>query len=268
MLSGLSSAFMPVRRRSVAPAGWLALLAASALAWAATVRSASGTSPGPGTMGRDLPGFLVLWVLMMAAMMLPSIAPTLGLYLRTIRARPGSTRGSGLTLATRGAGLVAGYLLAWAAFGVPAFAAAWAGGELAARAPQPAAWLGAFLLAAAGLYQLTPLKDRCLRQCRSPLGFLVRFGDYHGRLRDVRIGLWHGAYCLGCCWALMVVLIAVGVMNLAWMTGLAATVFLEKTWRYGKALSIVFGLALIVFACFVPSHPGLIPGLHGTGMTM
>ena len=220
-------------------------------------------SPGPGTMGRDLPGFLVLWVLMMAAMMLPSIAPTVGLYLHTLR-----IRSTGRTRMLRSAGLVAGYLLAWAAFGVLAFAAARAGSEVATRAPRPAAWVGAFLLAGAGLYQLTPLKERCLSHCRSPLGFLVHFGGYPGRLRDLRVGLYHGGYCIGCCWGLMAVLIVVGVMNLAWMTGLAAVVFLEKTWRHGKAFSVVFGIALIVFAGFVPWNQGLVPGLHVTGMTM
>jgi predicted metal-binding membrane protein len=120
----------------------------------------------------------------------------------------------------------------------------------------------ALLLAGAGLYQVTPLKDRCLSHCRSPIGFLLHFGNYTGRLRDLRVGLYHGGYCVGCCWGLMLVLIIVGVMNLAWMAGIAAAVFLEKTWGHGKAFSVTLGLALIVFACFVPWHPELIPGLH------
>jgi predicted metal-binding membrane protein len=213
-------------------------------------------------MGRDLPGFLVLWVLMMAAMMLPSVAPTVGLYLHTIRARS-----SGSTRTLRCTGLVAGYLLVWAAFGVLAFVAARAAGHLASDAPQTAAWIGALLLVVAGVYQLTPLKDRCLSHCRSPLGFLVRFGGYSGRLRDLRVGVFHGAFCVGCCWGLMLVLIVVGVMNLAWMVALAAAVFLEKVWRHGKAFSVAAGLVLIVFAFFVPWNQGLIPGLHMTGMT-
>lgn len=244
-------------RRAIAPTSWAALLAAAALAWVLTARSASGMAPGPGTMGRDLPGFLGLWTLMMAAMMLPSVAPVVSLYLHTMRAHS-----NGWTLVLRSASLVTGYLGAWAAFGFAAYAAAWAGGELAAGAPRVAPWLGALLLAGAGLYQVTPLKDRCLSHCRSPLGFLIHFGSYTGRLRDLRVGLYHGGYCVGCCWGLMLVLIIVGVMNLAWMAGLAATVFLEKTWRHGKAFSVAFGLALIVFACFVPWHPELIPGLH------
>ncbi|SEM62364.1 DUF2182 domain-containing protein [Streptacidiphilus jiangxiensis] len=244
-------------RRAVAPASWAALLAAAALAWILTVRSASGMAAGPGTMGRDLWGFLALWGLMMAAMMLPSVAPVVSLYLRTLRSQARGWRRAG-----RSTGLVIGYLCAWEAFGLAAFAAAWAGGELAARAPNAAPWVGAVVLAGAGLYQLAPLKDRCLRHCRSPLGFLLHFGTYSGRLRDLRVGLYHGGYCVGCCWGLMVVLIVVGVMNLAWMAGLAVVVFLEKTWRHGKVFSLVAGVALIGFACFVPGHPGLVPGLH------
>jgi hypothetical protein len=116
---------------------------------------------------------------------------------------------------------------------------------------------------AAGLYQLSPLKDRCLSHCRSPLGFLIHFGGYSGRLCDLRVGLYHGGYCVGCCWGLMVVLVAVGVMNVGWMAGSQPRSFMEKVWRYGKGFRIAFGVALIAFAYFVPSHPGLLPGLHG-----
>ncbi|MFJ8159592.1 DUF2182 domain-containing protein [Streptomyces sp. NPDC096136] len=250
--------------RGVAPASWFLLFAAAASAWVLTVRSASGMAPGPGTMGQGLWGFLVLWGLMMAAMMLPSVAPVVALYLRTVRARS-----AGWVRAGRSTGLVIGYLCAWEAFGLAAFGAAWAGGELAAGAPDAAPWVGALLLAGAGLYQLAPLKDRCLRHCRSPLGFLMHFGGYSGPLRDLRVGLYHGAYCVGCCWGLMVVLIVVGVMNLAWMAALAGAVFLEKTWRHGKGFSVVLGLALIGYACFVPWHPALAPGLYtAPGMPM
>ncbi|RAG81962.1 DUF2182 domain-containing protein [Streptacidiphilus pinicola] len=248
---------LPQARRGVVPASWAALLTAAALAWVLTLRSSSGMAPGPGTMGRDLWGFLALWGLMMGAMMLPAVAPVVALYLRTLRART-----TGWTRAGRSAGLVVGYLCAWEAFGLAAFGAAWAGGELAARAPGAAPWVGAVVLACAGLYQVAPVKDRCLRHCRSPLGFLLHFGNYSGRLRDLRVGLYHGGYCVGCCWGLMVVLIVVGVMNLAWMAGLAAAVFVERTWHHGKAFSVALGLALIGFACFVPWNPGLVPGLH------
>jgi predicted metal-binding membrane protein len=201
---------------------------------------------------------------MMAAMMLPAVAPVATIYLRAI-----ATRSSGVTRGLRTGGLVVGYLGMWAATGILAFAAAWGGSRLARQAPGVAPWVAAAVLAAAGLYQLTPFKDRCLRHCRSPLGQLLHVGSYSGRLRDVRAGLYHGGYCLGCCWALMAVLIPVGVMNLAWMVGLSLVVFFEKTWRRGRVLGIAFGLGLLAFACLVPWHPGLVPGLHaGVGMRM
>jgi predicted metal-binding membrane protein len=246
--------------RAKAPVVWAALLAGAALAWAATIRDAMEMGNGPGTMGQGLAEFMLLWIVMMAAMMLPSVAPVGSLYLRSVR-----SHSSGARRALRLGGLMLGYLGAWAAFGMLAFAAAWAGGRLAVEAPSVAPWVGATALAAAGLYQLTPLKDRCLSHCRSPLGFLLHFGGYSGRWRDVRVGFYHAGYCVGCCWAFFVVLIAVGVMNLAWMAGLATVIFLEKTWRFGKALGIGFGIALLVLALFVPSHPGLVPGLHVDG---
>ena len=246
--------------RARAPVVWAALLAVAALAWTITVRGALEMGNGPGTMGLGLGGFMLLWLAMMAAMMLPSVAPVGSLYLRSVRG--GST---GERRALRLGGLTIGYLSAWVAVGLLAFPAAWGAERLASEAPAAARWVGAAVLGAAGLYQLTPLKDRCLMHCRSPLGFLLRFGAYSGKLRDVRVGLYHGGYCVGCCWALFVVLIAVGVMNLAWMGGLAVVIFLEKTWRFGKPLGIVFGIALLVVAFFVPSHPGLVPGLHLDG---
>ena len=239
---------------------WSGLFAAAAVAWAVTIRRAADMGAGIGTMGLGLAGFLLLWVVMMAAMMLPSVAPTASLYVRTI-----GTGSRESARALRLAGLVCGYLAAWAAFGVVAFAVAWGAGRLAEAHPRGAAWVGASLLALAGVYQLTPFKDVCLRHCRSPLGFLVRFGSYRGRLKDARVGLYHGLYCVGCCWGLMVVLITVGVMNLAWMAGLATVVLLEKTWRHGKGFGVAFGAALIALALFVPSHPWLVAGIHAGG---
>lgn len=248
-------------RRAAVPSVWAALFVVAALAWALTLQSAAGMPASPGTMGLGVAGFLLLWTLMMAAMMLPSVSPVVSLYMYTLR-----RNSTGSTRLARGAGLVAGYLAAWAAFGLVGYAAAWGGGRLAAHAPGVASWAGAGVLGAAGLYQMSSLKDRCLSHCRSPLSFLIHFGGYSGRLRDLRVGLFHGCYCVGCCWGLMMVLIAVGVMNVAWMAGLAAAVFTEKTWRHGKGFGIAFGVAMIVFAAFVPAHPWLLPGLNGAGM--
>jgi predicted metal-binding membrane protein len=196
---------------------------------------------------------------MMAAMMLPALAPFTSTYLRSLRAVRSSR-----ARAARTAALVGGYLLTWIGFGVLAFAAAGLSALLAGNAPDLAPWVGAGVLAAAGVYQLTPLKDFCLRHCRSPVAFLLHVSGYKGRLRDVRVGMYHGVYCVGCCWGLMVVLIAVGVMNLAWMAVITVVIFLEKTWKHGAAFSRITGASLIAFALFVPAHPDLLPGLHMT----
>ncbi len=250
---------MPGRSRLTAGhhAGELALIGCAALAWYLTFLGLSDMSTGPGTMGLRLWGFLAVWTLMMAAMMLPALAPLTSTYLRSIRAVRSSR-----VRAIRTTALVGGYLLTWIGFGVVAYAAAalvrdcW----LRTRRISHPGW-GAVLVAA-GAYQLTPLKDFCLRHCRSPIAFLLHVSGYKGRLRDVRVGMYHGVYCVGCCWGLMVVLIAVGVMNLAWMAVLTVVIFLEKTWKFGPAFSRITGVSLIVFALFVPAHPELLPGLY------
>jgi predicted metal-binding membrane protein len=237
------------------------LLLGALVAWAVTISSTSGMAAEPGTMGRGLGGFLVLWALMMSAMMLPSVSPFTALYLRGLRSET-RTAVRGL----RTGELVAGYLAAWTAYGIVAYALALVGGDLAEESPDTAPWVAAGALVVAGVYQLTPVKDFCLAHCRSPIGFLLHFGAMKGRLKDLRVGFYHGGFCVGCCWGLMLVLIVVGVMNLAWMVAIAAAVLVEKTWAHGKAFSFAVGVGLIAFACFVPAHPGLAPGLHASMM--
>jgi predicted metal-binding membrane protein len=226
-------------------------LAAAAVAWAVVVRQAAGMSAAPGTMGLDAAAFVGLWTVMMAAMMLPALAPVGVLY-----AGEGGGRGA------RAAGLAAGYLLVWAAFGVLALGVSAAAGRLSLHHEVAADRVGAAVLIAAGLYQLSPLKNRCLTQCRSPLQVLVRAGAFRGPARHVRTGVHHGVWCVGCCWALMVALIALGVMDLRWMVALTSVVTLEKVWRHGRAVALAAGIALVVLGLLVPSHPGLVPGLH------
>jgi predicted metal-binding membrane protein len=114
-------------------------------------------------------------------------------------------------------------------------------------------WLGAAILVGAGLWQLSPLKTMCLRHCRSPLGFLI--GHWRtGRLGALRMGLEHGAYCLGCCWFLMALLFFGGVMNLYWIVGLAVFVLLEKTIPLGHWLGRVAGVGLIGWGAYLPMH--------------
>jgi predicted metal-binding membrane protein len=210
-----------------------------------------------GTMGLGALAFVPAWTLMMAAMMLPAVAVVGSIYARTIVVnRP-----------ARLAGFVAGYLVVWAAAGLPAFALSGWTGHLADHDLGAAHALAVAVFAVCGLYQLTPLKDRCLAHCRSPFSQLMRYGSYRGRLRDLRVGVHHGAYCLGCCWALMAILIAVGVMNLLAMVGLALLVVVEKLWIRGPLAGRVAGIAALGLAIALIWAPGLAPGLDPGSMS-
>jgi predicted metal-binding membrane protein len=233
---------------------WAGLLVVAAFAWVLLIRQSPGMPAAMAGPWLVFGEFLLLWVVMMAAMMLPSVAPVASMYLTVLR-----NRRSG-TAAAHAAALVAGYLLAWAGFGVAAFGISRALGKLAPMGmnmtpSRLAVWSAAVTLAVAGVYQFTPLKARCLRHCRSPLGFLLHFGNYPRRLRDVRVGVYHGGYCVGCCWSLMLVLVAVGVMNMAWMVALTAVVFVEKVWRSGHAFGYAVGGALILTGLLLPWLP-------------
>lgn len=228
------------------------LLILAAGAWAATLALATGMAGMTGTMGLGLALFVPTWTLMMAAMMLPSVTPTASLYAKTFRDNR----------AVRTVGLIAGYLAVWAAAGLPAYGLAWLAGWLTGTHPSAAHVLAVAVFASCGIYQLSSLKDRCLAHCRSPLGLLLHYGSYQGRTRDLRVGVHHGAYCLGCCWALMAILIAVGVMNLAAMVGLAALVLVEKVWRWGPAAGRLAGIAALALAMATIWLPWLAPGLH------
>jgi predicted metal-binding membrane protein len=242
---------------------WLVLVVLAVLAWIVTVRQANGMGVGPGTMGMAFPLFMGMWVVMMAAMMFPSVAPIAILWTRSI-----TRRSEGIERAGRIASFVGGYLVAWAAFGLVAFAALVGVRHLVVASPETAKWLGISIFALAGIYQLTPLKSACLRHCRSPMTQLMHYSSYKGRARDFRIGVHHGMYCVGCCWGLMVVLIAVGVMNIAAMVAIAAVIFLEKLWKRGELLSRLVGVAFIGIAVFAIFYPDtLLPALHANAMS-
>ena len=190
----------------------------------------------------DIGYAVVMWAVMMAAMMAPSATPMLVVVARSAVARGGSGA-STMTLA-----FGAGYFAAWSVFSVMAALAQWALHDAALLSPFMAAAsvrAGGAILIVAGLYQLTPLKRACLIHCRSPLDFLMRHWR-GGRAGAFRMGLHHGMYCLGCCWALMLVLFAVGIMNLVWVAAIGIFVLIEKTWRGGLAISRVAASALIV----------------------
>ena len=205
----------------------------------------------PGTMGMSFGSFLVMWTLMMAAMMLSSVAPLATLYERTVT----SQRGPRLTA------LATGYVLAWGATGIVAFVVADVFGDIAADRATLAQWVAIGCFVAAGLYQLTPLKMRCLDHCRSPLGHLIHYIGFRGPLRDVRAGVHHGLFCLGCCWALMLVMVAFGVMNMAAMVGLALVIAVEKHWRHGEKFARLVGIVAVVWAVAIVIDPSVAPGL-------
>jgi predicted metal-binding membrane protein len=241
---------------------WTALVALAILAWVVTIRQARGMGIGPGTMGMGFPLFIAMWLAMMTGMMFPSVAPIAILWARSIAKRSG-----GLERAYRISFFVAGYLVSWAAFGLAAFAALVGVQRLVVISPQAAKWLGVAIFAAAGTYQLTPIKSACLRHCRSPMAQLLHYAAYRGRTRDLRVGMHHGLYCVGCCWGLMIVLVAVGVMDVPAMAGIAGVIFLEKLSRKGHLLSRALGVAFLAIAVLAVFYPGLLPALRQARMS-
>jgi predicted metal-binding membrane protein len=187
-----------------------------------------------------------MWWVMMVAMMLPSAAPMLLLFARVNRKAAGAPLAPTALFAT-------GYLLAWGGFGVFATALQW--GLESARLVSPMLamtnhWLGAGILVAAGLWQFTPFKAVCLHHCRSPLDFLIS-NWREGRFGALRMGLEHGAFCIGCCWFLMALLFFGGVMNLYWIAGLAVFVLLEKTIPLGHWFGRLAGIALVALGAML-----------------
>ena len=185
----------------------------------------------------------VMWWVMMLAMMLPSAAPVLLIFGRV-------NRQEGVTPVSC---FAAGYIAVWAGFSVIATGLQWAlegTGLLSAMMATTATWLGALILIGAGLWQFAPLKQVCLRYCRSPMGFLTA-NSKPGRFGAFRMGLEHGAHCLGCCWFLMALLFFGGVMNLWWIGGLAAYVLLEKIFSIAHRLSYAAGIGLVVWGTFL-----------------
>ena len=233
-----------------------ALTAATLVAWLLVVARMGGMDDGPGTDLGTAGWFLGIWVTMMAAMMLPSAAPMVLLYSRLAQE---STRRSGLRTAL----FVAGYIVTWAAFGLGAYVL-----FRLVRALDPAflAWdrggpyVAGAAIAFAGVYQLTPLKRACLRGCRTPLGWLTHHWR-DGQLGALRMGIEHGGWCVGCCWALMLVLFAVGVMSITWMLVVAAVIFAEKVLPVGERVAQAVAVVLVAAGIWVAVAPASVPGL-------
>ena len=260
--SPLSPAEAAAGRNPLAPAfaaararlGLIALLfALAAVAWWSTADRMSGMDEGPGTELGALGWFLGVWVVMMAAMMIPSVAPTVALYARMARRRAPVAP---LLFA-------AGYLLAWTLAGLLAYGLVDLGRSLLENElawDEGGRWLAGGTLVVAAVYEVTSLKDVCLSHCRSPLGFLV--GHWRDGLAGaLGMGARHGAWCVGCCWALMASLFALGVMSVAWMAFVAALIALEKTLPWGRPVTIGTALVLLVLGIVVIAAPDAVPGL-------
>jgi predicted metal-binding membrane protein len=251
---GLAPALAAVRAR-LALIGLL--LALAVLGWWSTAERMEGMDAGPGTPPGALGWFVGVWVVMMAAMMLPSVAPTVALHARMTR-----SRAPWAPLA-----FTAGYLLTWSAAGVLGYGVFVLGRELAGEQlawDGAGRWLAGGTLLLAAAYELTLLKDACLGKCRSPLGFLL------GRWRDgtagaLGMGVRHGAWCFGCCWALMASLFALGVMSVAAMALVAALIAFEKTVPWDRAATWGTAALLVVLAVLLLAAPDAIPGLKVPG---
>jgi len=237
---------------SVITVAWIWLLLGAGTGMTVVAVTLGSGIPGMATMVMEPAEWSVgyvglmfaMWWAMMAAMMLPSAAPILLLFARLNRSRKADDRPFVPT------GIFAvGYLVAWGAFSALATASQWELERLGVLSPMMATTsyrVGAAILLAAGVWQLTPIKGMCLRHCRSPIGFLVQSWR-PGRSGAFRMGLEHGSYCLGCCWFLMGLLFFGGIMNLFWIIGLAAFVLLEKTIAMGSWIGRIVGIAFVVW---------------------
>ena len=236
------------------------LLLLAAIAWFVTGERMAGMDMGPGTDPDTLAFWVTAWVVMMSAMMFPSIWPMVVMYVRVQEGK--RTKGKDAPFAAT-AVFVAGYLLAWSAAGLAGYAILRLGHELS---PGFLAWdeagpyvAGGVILAAA-IYQLTPLKDVCLSKCRNPFVFVLTAWK-PGRTGALRMGIEHGGWCVGCCWALMATLIALGVMSLCWMIFVAALIAVEKLLPWKSVANRSIAILLVVLGLAVTFAPDQVPGL-------
>ena len=238
------------------------LLGAALVAWIVTVDRMSGMDMGPGTNLGGVGWFVGIWVTMMAAMMLPSVAPMVLLFDRVSAEKARRDLPYVPTWI-----FAASYFAVWTVYGLAAY-----GLYRGVRAlevgfldwDRGGPYVAGGLVALAGIYELTPLKGVCLRHCRSPMHFVLG-GWRDGISGAVRMGAEHGAYCVGCCWGLMVVLFALGVMSLFWMAAVAALIFAQKVLPYGDRLARVFAVGFVAVGIWIAASPGSVPGLTQPG---
>jgi predicted metal-binding membrane protein len=245
-----------LRRHALATS--TAVVAAALVTWVVTVERMRGMDAGPGTDLGTLGWYVGVWVTMMAAMMLPSALPMVLLFDRMSHERARRWNRLGSTSL-----FVASYLAAWTLYGLAAFGVYRVIAVLHIRFlawDHSGPYVAGAVIALAGVYELTPLKAICLRHCRSPLHHV--FGAWkNGRLGAVRMGVTHGSYCLGCCWGLMLLLFALGVMSLFWMAVVAALIFAQKLLPFGQRLPYAFALCFTALGIWVAAAPGSVPNL-------
>jgi predicted metal-binding membrane protein len=236
------------------------LVLLAAIAWAVTGDRMAGMDAGPGTDLGGLGFWVTTWVVMMAAMMFPSIAPMVVMYARIEEGQRerGQRAEAGAT-----AVFVGGYLLTWAAAGLVGYAIIEAGraldlGFLAWDSGGP--YVAGAVIVASGISQLTPLKDVCLRHCRSPMMFVLTHWK-PGRAGALHMGVEHGGWCVGCCWGLMAALFAVGVMSIGWMAFVAALIASEKLLPWKAVANRSIAVLLVALGLGVAFAADDVPGL-------
>jgi predicted metal-binding membrane protein len=232
----------------------------AAIAWAVTGDRMAGMDAGPGTDPGTLGFWLTAWVVMMAAMMFPSIAPMVVMQARISegKRRKGQATEAGTTTL-----FVGGYLVTWVAAGLIGYAVIKAGQALSwdfLSWDKAGPYVAGGVIVAAAVYQLTPLKDVCLRKCRNPMMFLLTRWQ-PGRSGALRMGMEHGAWCVGCCWALMAALFAVGVMSIGWMVLVAGLIAVEKLLPWRIVANRGIAVLLVVLGLGVAFAPEKVPGL-------
>jgi predicted metal-binding membrane protein len=260
-----------LRRPSALPEilrlGLLGLLFLLALVgWAVIDERMQGMDAGPGTDLGTLGFYLTTWVVMMSAMMFPSISPMVLMYARMEAGRRERERSTAFGSTAL---FVGGYLVTWAVAGLVGYAIFDMGRSLSIDAlswGREGPLLAGGVLIAAAAYQLTPLKDVCLRKCRNPLMFLLASWR-PGRIGAMRMGIEHGAWCVGCCWALMAALFALGVMSIGWMAFIAVLIGAEKLLPWRAYANRGIALLLVALGIAVAFAPGRVPGMTLPGST-